>query len=275
MWEDTGAPGQVKYRLEVDSCVKDEIYAKPLFSKAGYWENKARQAKMDSEKTFRSLRMKSGAEIATMSGEALKKEYLRLATAAAKSLLAMKATTARFEKYKKMSPKTTRDYLENISKDEIKEAIIRPLALPDTMTVSVIGRDLKVTSYKVSEESRDDNGNLTGIKKVTQCANPGFLKHAAVHNHGVNVGFLDAKLNTLTDQDIYRKEAQREAHRERRREGFQRRENWRRQRQRQELFNERRGGYDRDGYDRNGIPDERDDYNDARSEQAGSVGSRR
>ena len=259
----------------MDSCVKDEIYAKPLFSKVGYWENKAKQAKLDGEKAFRSLRMKSGAEVSNLSGESLKKEYTRLAGAAAKNLLAMKATTARFEKYKKMGPKATRDYLENISKNELEEAIIRPLALPDTLTVSVIGRDLKVTSYKVSEENRDDNGNLTGIKKVTQCANPGFLKHAAVHNHGVNVGFLDARLNTLTDQDIYRKEAQREAHRERRREGFQRRENWRRKRQRQDLFNERRGGYDRDGYDRNENAEERDDYNDARSEQAGSVGSRR
>ena len=168
-----------------------------------------------------------------------------------------------------MSPKATFDYLENISKDKLEEAIMRPLALPDTQTVSVIGKDLKVTTYKVTEENRDEDGKLVSVKSVAQCANPGFLKHAAVHNHGVNVGFIDAKLNALTDQDIYRRDAQREAQRERRREGFQRRENWRRQRRRQELFNGRRGGYDREG------PEERDDYNDARSEQAGSVGSRR
>ena len=212
---------------------------KPLLSLDGYWDQKVRENKISGQKLFRDLKIKSKKDLTEMSKEDLIGEYRRLANIGTKPILAIKARSEKYEQFRKMNPTAALLYLENTSKKELVETVVTPLSGTDALPVSVIDRNLKVTSYKVAGVKRDQEGKMLSAKGIVECPHPEHLRHAAVHNHGLNTGFLDKDLNPLTEEDLHRKQAARAAQREDRRSQWQRKEAGRRQQMRRDLMNRR------------------------------------
>ena len=195
MLEDNGKCGEIKMKLNLNACVRDEEYQEPLLTQTGFWENRLKTNLRSSQRKLKNLDLKNEADLKNESKDAILKEYVRLTKAIAGEFTREKADRDRMESFKRYDWEQAQKYLKNCSKKDLRNIVLKAKKISDLNPVTVVERNLKITSYKADEAIYDKDGNFKKAKTIIECPHPEHLEGVQLHSFGINMGYLDKSLN--------------------------------------------------------------------------------